>query len=547
MDRIEILGIEIDNVSWDEALDRMREMIRSGKPHHVVTPAIEQVVRARRDPDFHQVYSNAELVLADGMQLVFAARWHNTPLKARITGVDMVPALCQMAAQEGFRVFLFGGGEGVADETAQKLQNDIPGLTIAGTYSPPFGFENNPEEEQKAIQLIRDTQPDILFVALRTPRMETWIDRRKEELGVPVMMGIGGAFDFIIGRQKRAPRWLQQIGMEGFHRFLYRPKDIGKRILTHAPYFFLLLVDRFTYRTQKRIAQCIRPLALGVVDVFVAPFCFVFSYWLYFRSNLFSNQADPFPVRELLDMPAYSDLLIFVAILSIASNAFFRLYERDKYITLITLFYNTLKASLASVFLLIGFQFVFKDLFKPYEFDGFSRVVFGFFGSFYFLSLWGWRTIFHQLEHVLHRIGINMDRIIVVGTNPTALNAVKTMKSRPELGNLPLGFIATNDTFNSNHEFSPILGKIEDMKRLLPARKVDEVLIADSTLPLNQLIEIVRTCRENRVSLSIIPTIHALLGVSSEIKRIGNFRVITVKPDHHIDSMLEVSEKSVWP
>ncbi len=538
MDRIEILGVEIDNVSWEEALDHIRKMIRSGKPHHIVTPAIEQVVRARRDPIFGRMYSEADLVLADGMQIVFASYFHRTPLKARITGVDMVPAICRMAAKEGYRVYFFGGEGDIAQKTAEILSRDIPGLQVAGTYSPPYGFENNPQEEEKAIEAVRTAKPDVLFVAMRSPRMELWIDKNKEKLNVSVSMGIGGAFNFITGREKRAPRWVQALGGEGLYRFFQRPRQIGKRLMTHAPYFFLLLLDRFTYRTQKKIALWVRPVILGMVDAVLAPMCFLFSYWFYFRSGVFSNQYDPFVGKPLLEMPAYSELMLFSAFFAIVSLAFHRLYERDKYIPLSSLIYQVLKASLTTVFLLIAFQFIFKDIFRQESFLGFSRMVFGFFGLAYFLSLCAWRCLFHQFEYFLHKIGINLDRILILGTNDSTKKIAQAMIQRPELGNVPIGCISLDAQEEEQELPIPLWGTLNDLERLLPARKVDEVLIADPEIPMKDLLHILKTCRENRVTLSIIPTIHELLGVSSEIKRIGDFRVITMKPHQELDTLL---------
>ncbi|MEW6238318.1 MAG: WecB/TagA/CpsF family glycosyltransferase [Candidatus Omnitrophota bacterium] len=544
MDRIELLGVQIDNLSWEEALERIHAMILSGEPHHIVTPAIEQVVRARRDPEFYRVYNAADLVVADGMQIVFASRWHKTPLKDRITGVDLIPAICRLAAREGYSVYFLGGKEGVAAEAAQRLQNEIPSLRVAGVLSPPFGFDADPAAEAEAIKAVRQARPDVLFVAMRSPRMETWIDRRKQELGVPVMIGIGGAFDFITGREKRAPQWMQRLGMEGLHRFLHRPRDIGKRLLAHAPYFFFLLADRFTYRTQKRAASCIRPAMLALGDAALGPLCFLFSYWLYFRSGIFPNAADPFPERALLDMPAYSDLLIFVSILGVLSMGINRLYRRDKYAAPAALALRLLKVSFMTVFLLIGFQFVFKDIFKPYNFRGFSRVVFGFFALSYFSALFLWREAFRRFEFFLHKSGFNLDRIIVVGTNRSACEIAEAMTQRPEWGNLPLGFLSTAESPENPNVQAPIIGEIRDLQRLLPARKVDEVLIADNAIPMSGLLEIVEICRKNRVTLSIIPTIHELLGVSSEIKRIGDYRVITVTPSREIAGMLSRGGKT---
>lgn len=540
MEQVEILGVEIDNCSKAEALERAREMLRSGAPHQIVTPAVEQIILTRRDAEFREVVRNADLVVPDGMPVVFASRWMRAPLKERITGVDLVPDLCRLAVEENGSVFFLGGEEGVSDAVAQKLSNDVPGLRIAGTYFPPFGFETNPEELRKTIDAVKAAKPSVLFVALGCPKQEKWIMKYKDELGVPVMIGIGGAFNFIIGREKRAPQWLQKLGLESVYRFGQRPGEIWKRIFRNAPSFLLLYFDLLTYRVKKRITQWIRPVLLGGVDALLAACAFVFSYWMYFRSGLFSD-TDPFPNAALLQMPAYSDLLAFVALIGIAGPAICRMYARDKYIETREVALQTAKAALLNVFLLIGVQFIFKDIYREiyseYGFLGYSRATFAFFGAFNFVLLTAWRIGFRQFEHGLHRRGLSLDRILIVGRTPFALQLAADMLNRPEWGNRPLGFVAQQDEDQTDEGPVPTLGRISDLKKLLPARKVDEVLVADQDLPLIDLAEVVRLCRQHRVQLSIIPSLHELLGVSSQVKRLGGVRVITVALDGSLKRM----------
>lgn len=542
MDRVEILGVQIDNVSWDEALERIRGWIRSGEPHQIVTPAIEQVILARRDAGFRQVLENADLVTPDGMPLVFASRWHNTPLKARITGVDLVPAICRIAAEEDASVFLLGGEEGIAEEAARQLQKEIPRLKIAGTYCPPFGFENSPGEEEKAIQAVAAAAPDVLFVALGCPRQEKWIFRHRQRLGASAAIGIGGAFNMIAGKEKRAPQWMQDWGAEALYRLVQRPGVIWKRIAVNAPIFFLLLIDLFTYRIQKRAARWARPVFLAAIDASIASLAFLFSYWLYFRSGLFSNAADPFADSpSLLSMPAYSDLMMGVSLLAIASFWFYRLYERNKHLSDRDLLAAVGKASLTLVLLTIGLQFLFfKHLVQESNFRGFSRAVFGLFGVFSTAGFAGWRWLFAGLERSMHRYGINLDRIILVGRRERAERVALSLNNHPEWGNFPLGVVCPKeDREASESSVIPYLGSIADLQRLLPARKVDEILIADPDLPLNQFWEIVRLCRDFRTRLSVIPAIHEFLGAHSEIKPMGDYRVITIPIEKPIEAILK--------
>ncbi len=574
MNRVEILGVQIDNLSWDQALERIREMMRSGEPHQVITPAIEQVMLARRDAEFRRVLADADLVVADGMQVVFASRLHKTPLKARITGVDLVPAICRIAVEEDASVFFFGGEEGIAQEAAQCLHKENPGLRVAGTYFPPFGFEKDAEENRKAIEAIEKAKPQVLFVALGCPKQEKWIRQNRDRLGASVMIGIGGAFNMITGREKRAPQWMQQCGMEGLYRLFLRPKTVWRRIAISAPNFFLLLIDLFTYRMQKRAARWARPVILGLMDALLTPMAFLFSCWFYFRSGIFSNNADPFAEHQsIINMPAYSDLLLAVSFLTLFSLWFYKLYEQNKYLNGGALLIRIFKSSLTIVFLLICFQFIFfKGLFRELDFSGYSRAVFGFFGIFSFVALYCWRWLFFQFERWLHRHGINLDRIILVGSLESAACVAQSLSSHPEWGNQPLGAVCPNvintsnikipltldlsqrergqDGYLNDIAINPTkiepkqhneldLGKISDLKRLLPARKVDEVLIVDANLAMEDLHEVVRLCLEFHVKLSVIPSIHELLGVSSEIKQMGDYQVITVALDQSTGRMLE--------
>lgn len=541
-ERVELLGVEIDNVSKAEALERIRAMLRAQTPHQIVTPAIEQVILARRDPEFRALLQAADLVVPDGMPLIFASRLSGSPLRERITGVDLMPDVCALAQQEGGRVFLLGGEPGVAEEAAQCLQHRIPGLQIAGTYCPPFGFENDLQAHQAAIDAVRAARPDVLLVALGCPKQEKWIHNNKDALGVPVMIGVGGAFNFITGREKRAPDWLQRLGLEGVYRLFQRPRDIWKRIMINAPYFVVLLADLLTYRYQKRLSRLMRPLFLGLGDIILAPLCFLFSYWLYFRSGLFGVQADPFPERSILDMPAYSDLLNFMAVLAVAALWQCRLYVRDKYLATTAIVWRSLQAAGLALFLVIAFQFLFKDIFFGGQFRGFSRMVFGLFAVTFFGVTVVWRLAFRAFEHALHRRGIQLDRIILVGNTGLSKQLAHAMLSTPELGNQPLGYVVAGRQPPAQDGPIPFLGTVDDLRRLLPARKIDEVVVADPHLPTEALGRVVTLCQKHRIALSMAPNLHEWLGVSSEIKQIGSVRVITVSPDAQVLNLQQSQE-----
>jgi N-acetylglucosaminyldiphosphoundecaprenol N-acetyl-beta-D-mannosaminyltransferase len=214
-----ILGVRVDALTYADLLARIAAFIAAGSPHQIATVNPEFVMEARRNPAFAAALERAELCLADGVGLLWAARRLGRGLPERVTGSDGVPLIAQRAAEQGWRLFLLGAGPGVAQRTADILQVRFPGLVVVGAYagSPATA------EAAELIARIRETRPDILFVAYGAPRQDLWIGKYREALGVPVMMGVGGSFDFIAGVQKRAPRWVQRLNLEWLFRLLSQP------------------------------------------------------------------------------------------------------------------------------------------------------------------------------------------------------------------------------------------------------------------------------------------------------------------------------------
>lgn len=216
---LRFLGIRVHNVSGAEALEILDSFIQERRPHQVVTVNPEFVMESRRLPAFRDVLAGADLSLPDGAGLLLAARIQGARLKERVTGVDMVSRMAAMAAQKGYSLFLLGAAQGVAEETARRLTAANPGLRIVGTHAGAPA----PEEEEGIIARVAAANPDVLFVAYGAPRQDLWIARNLARLDVPVVMGIGGAFDFISGRARRAPAWMQRAGLEWLHRLIREP------------------------------------------------------------------------------------------------------------------------------------------------------------------------------------------------------------------------------------------------------------------------------------------------------------------------------------
>jgi N-acetylglucosaminyldiphosphoundecaprenol N-acetyl-beta-D-mannosaminyltransferase len=226
-----MLGIPIDDLYMFETLDRIEQMVQAGRmtgrTHQVATVNTDFVVRAQFDPELRYLLQNADLLTADGMPLVWGVRFLGASLPGRVTGADLVPALAQRAAERGLSIYFLGGGPGVAAQAVDVLKKNYPGLRVAGVHSPPFRpileMDSSFQEE------IRLARPDILLVAFGNPKQEKWIGMHGCRLGVPVMIGVGGSLDFIAGQFHRAPKWMQQAGLEWLYRLLQEPRRLFRR------------------------------------------------------------------------------------------------------------------------------------------------------------------------------------------------------------------------------------------------------------------------------------------------------------------------------
>ncbi|RUA15154.1 MAG: glycosyltransferase [Clostridia bacterium] len=216
---ITILDVPVHPLTYEDFLAHVARFIATGAPHQICTANPEFVMTARRNPDFLAVLQQADLVLADGVGLLWAARRLGRPLPERVTGSDGIYLLAQRAASEGWRLFLLGAQPGVAEKTAALLRARYPGLQIAGTWPGSPRDNDYPDIARR----IRAAHPDVLLVAYGAPAQDIWIARHKDDLGAPVSMGVGGAFDHVAGVQKRAPSWLIKLNLEWLWRLITQP------------------------------------------------------------------------------------------------------------------------------------------------------------------------------------------------------------------------------------------------------------------------------------------------------------------------------------
>jgi len=229
MARIKFMNTNIDNLTMTETLNEIDKLIQKKNCSYVVTPNVDHIVRLEKDVELQKVYKNASLILTDGKPLIWISKWYKTPIKEKISGSDLFPKVCELAANKNYTMYLLGAAEGVADTAAKNLMKKYPGLNVVGTYSPPFGFEKNEQEMNKIKTQIQEVHPDILIVGLGCPKQEKFMYYHCKELGVPISFGLGASIDFEAANIKRAPKWMSNHGLEWLYRFSKEPKRLFKR------------------------------------------------------------------------------------------------------------------------------------------------------------------------------------------------------------------------------------------------------------------------------------------------------------------------------
>ncbi len=235
--RVTVLGVQIDPVTMTEAIAAFEQFIARRQPALAFSLNVDICMKIYRDPELQRIFRRADLVLVDGTPMTWAARFLGSALPGRVSGADFLPAFCSVAATRGHRVFLLGGLPGVAERAKQWLEFQNPGLHIAGTYAPPFGFEQDARENARVISTIRGASPDVLFVAFGPPKDQKWLFQFRGALQVPISMGVGSSFDYLAGRLKRAPQWMQRCGLEWTYRLAQEPRRLWRRYLLENPPF----------------------------------------------------------------------------------------------------------------------------------------------------------------------------------------------------------------------------------------------------------------------------------------------------------------------
>lgn len=253
MPRIQLFDMEFDAILLPEAGECVLQWARARENRMVVTPNVDHLVLVSSRPELLPIYRSADLVLADGQPLIWASWLLGSPLASRVAGSDLFPAvLRQSQARPGLRVFLFGGRDGVPELAAKNIARDYPWVNVVGWYSPPFGFENQPQENERAVTAVASADADVVLVALGAPKQEQWVHRERARLSSGVLLCLGATIDFVAGTIPRAPHWMQRNGLEWAFRVAGEPRRLAKRYAKDALVFPQLVAREYFARRRAR-------------------------------------------------------------------------------------------------------------------------------------------------------------------------------------------------------------------------------------------------------------------------------------------------------
>lgn len=233
-EKVEIVGIRIDNVNMDEAAGILAEYLDMDICSMVFTPNSEILLEAVKNRELEGALNSGQLVVPDGIGVVIASKFYGTPVKERVAGFDLMMRLMEIADSQGKSIYLLGGKPGVAEEAAIKLTERYSGLRISGTRDGYFGIG----DEEKIISEINSSNVDILLAALGAPKQEKFIYKNRNKLKVRIAMGVGGSLDVLAGKAKRAPEFYQKAGLEWLYRLMKEPRRIGR--IMRLPKFIAL-------------------------------------------------------------------------------------------------------------------------------------------------------------------------------------------------------------------------------------------------------------------------------------------------------------------
>ncbi|MEM9418253.1 MAG: WecB/TagA/CpsF family glycosyltransferase [Planctomycetota bacterium] len=257
---IDLHGVNFDRLTEAQTVDFIMSHLENGQGGWVITSNLDHLLRAGRDSEFRTMLDECDLVVADGVPLIWASKLQGTPLPERVAGSSMVWTVAEAAAKRHKSVFLLGGDPGTADAAGEILVRKFPDLRLAGTFCPPMGFEKDPEQMEAMTRAVRESGADLVYVALGSPKQERLIREIRGILPDAWWLGVGISLSFICGEVRRAPVWMQQIGLEWLHRMVQEPRRLAKRYLIDGiPFAFVLISSSILRRVVKNHADLETP------------------------------------------------------------------------------------------------------------------------------------------------------------------------------------------------------------------------------------------------------------------------------------------------
>jgi N-acetylglucosaminyldiphosphoundecaprenol N-acetyl-beta-D-mannosaminyltransferase len=244
-----VLGVRVDAVQIPGVVEQLENWIdRRERCHYVAVTGMHGVMEALHNPSFRIILNSADLVVPDGMPLVWLGRLNGHTLPRRVYGPEFMVAFCETTESRGYRHFFYGGKPGVAEKLASKLTTRFSRLRVAGIYVPPFR-PLGPEEDEAVVRQIEQAAPDVLWVGLSTPKQECWMNAHRDLLSVPVLVGVGAAFDIHTGELRQAPRWMREHGLEWLFRMCMEPRRLWRRYIVYGSQFlFWVTLERLGLR-----------------------------------------------------------------------------------------------------------------------------------------------------------------------------------------------------------------------------------------------------------------------------------------------------------
>lgn len=236
-----VLGVNVSALNLESTVDMADRWIEAGRSGYICFTGVHGVMEAQSDPRLRRILNRAFINAPDGMPMSWVGRLQGFSAMDRVFGPDFMAEMCRLSIRRGYRHFLYGGQPGVAEQLGGTLRKKLPGVQIVGTYTPPFRSLTSQEEKELFI-LLQHSRPHILWIGLSTPKQERFMAEYIDRLQVPLLVGVGAAFDFHTGRIHDSPQWIKRAGLQWLHRLVQDPKRLWRRYLRHNPAFLWSIV-----------------------------------------------------------------------------------------------------------------------------------------------------------------------------------------------------------------------------------------------------------------------------------------------------------------